>query len=38
MGKLLERLGFAEKAGKVEIRGDRKFPEALARNSKFTPI
>ncbi len=25
MGKLLERLVFAEKAGKIEIRGDRKF-------------
>ena len=25
MEKLLERLGFAGKAGKIEIRGDRKF-------------
>jgi hypothetical protein len=25
MGKLLERLVFAEKARKIEIRGDRKF-------------
>jgi hypothetical protein len=25
MGQLLERLDLAEKAGKIEIRGDRKF-------------
>ena len=37
MGKLLERLDLVEKAGKIEIRGDRNFPTALKRNSKFGP-